>query len=177
MRRVRVAASALRTGRASRRNGAFTASTCDLEVGELGGVPGRVVWGRGNERALYTMLQTPRPNSKERLFSSWQISRSSVNCRVLTLSLEMDGVGSVFESWNGLKVDLGGRSLAMGVTGGVRLDGTCVDSGGLLLWAVWRDNWTGGLAIVWMRNFDSRICGQIRVYILSGEAPRLVNSF
>lgn len=124
VRRVKVVASAFRTGRASRRKGAFTASTCGLEVGELGGVPGKVVWGRGNERALYTMLQTPRPNSKERLFSSWHISRSSVNCRVLTLSLEMDGICSAFESWNGLGVDLGSRSLAMGVTGGVRLDET-----------------------------------------------------
>lgn len=124
VRRVKVAASAFRTGRASRRKGAFTARTCGLEVGELGGVPGKVVWGRGNERALYTMLQTPRPNSKERLFSSWHISRSSVNCRVLTLSLEMDGTCSAFESWNGLGVDLGSRSLAMGVTGGVKLDET-----------------------------------------------------
>lgn len=124
VRRVRVDASAFRTGRASRRKGAFTASTCDLEVGELGGVPGGFVCGRGNERALYTMLQTPRPNSKERLFSSWQISRSSVNCSVPTLSLEVDGVSAAFESWNGLGVDLGGLSLAIGVTGGVRLDGT-----------------------------------------------------
>lgn len=121
VRRVRVDASALRTGRASRRSGAFTASTCDLEVGELGGVPGRLVCGRGNERALYTMLQTPRPNSAGRLFSSWQISRSSVNCRVPALSLEMDVCFAKF--WNGLGVDLGGLSLAIGVTGGVRLDG------------------------------------------------------
>lgn len=98
VRRVRVDASAFRTGRASRRKGAFTASTCDLEVGELGGVPGGFVCGCGNERALYTMLQTPRPNSRERLFSSWQISRSSVNCRVPTLSLEVDGVCAAFGS-------------------------------------------------------------------------------
>jgi hypothetical protein len=53
--------------------------------------------------------------------------------------LEVDGVCAAFASWNGLGVDLGGLSLAIGVTGGVRLDGTRGDSG-LLPWVVWSDN-------------------------------------
>lgn len=76
VRRVSVAASALRTGRASRRNGAFTARTCAAVTGELGGVP-RNGW-EGVERALYTVLQTPLPNSIWRSLESRQISRSSV---------------------------------------------------------------------------------------------------
>jgi hypothetical protein len=64
--------------------GAFTARMRVLKVGELGGVEGLVVlvigldWVVGVERALYTMLQAPRPNSIGRLSPLWMSSRVSV---------------------------------------------------------------------------------------------------
>jgi hypothetical protein len=54
------------------------------ELGELGGVDGLLVLvleldlALDVERALYTMLQAPRPNSIGRLFPLWMISRSLV---------------------------------------------------------------------------------------------------
>jgi hypothetical protein len=112
-------ASALSTGRASRRNGAFTANTCATVTGELGGVPRAIL--AGAERALYTMLQTPRPNSTDRSLLSRQISRSSVNDSIQGFSLE--GPWSVFVFCNRLT---GPLFLAIGVTGGVRLGGKVV---------------------------------------------------
>jgi hypothetical protein len=97
VRRVRVRASASRTGRASRRTGAFTARMRVVEtgeLGELGGVDGLLVLvlalglALDVERALYTMLQAPRPNSIGRLSPLWMISRSLVKYSgVLTLGL------------------------------------------------------------------------------------------
>jgi hypothetical protein len=66
------------------------------ELGELGGVDGLLVLvlvlalglALDVERALYTMLQAPRPNSIGRLSPLWMISRSLVKYSgVLTLGL------------------------------------------------------------------------------------------